>query len=246
MDKRRNNYDLTAEVDTGRLFNAVMHRVWIVVVSALVCAIVSFAGTKSLVTPQYQAAVMLYVNNGNISGERILANITSDSLRSARQLVDTYVVLLQSRTTLEEVIERAGVSDDVEEIRARLSVEIVETMEVNRVNDTEIFRVIIKRADPLEAERIANAIADVLPQRISQIMDKTSAKVVEAAVLPSRPSTPNLRNSLILGTLFGLVLGVGIIARRELFNDRIQTVADLKQFEKIVILAEIPELSKKN
>jgi len=245
MYKRWNNYDLTADVDMGLLLNAVLRKMWIVIVTAVLSAVIACTGIKYLVTPQYHAAVMLYVNNANISAEDIRESFTSASLRTARGLVDTYIVLLHSRTTLKEVIDHAGISDNVESVRSQLLVEIAETLTAESVNETEIFRVIVKRADAVEAERIANAICEVLPRRISEIMDKTSAKIVDAAVVPSSPATPNLRNGFIVGGLFGAVLGVWIIVRRELFDGRVKRQADLQEFDGIPLLAAIPDLHEK-
>ena len=245
MDKRRVKYNLTADVDIGRLLGAVLRRAWLVVITAVICAAVAFAGTKWLVTPQYEAAVMMYVNNANVSLRHMVTYFTGDSLRIARYLVDTYIVVLRSRTTLEEVIAQAGIDADVETIRDHIIIEINETMTAESVDETEIFKVVVRRDNPEEAERIANAIAVVLPRRIAEIMDKTSAKMVDAAVMPTSPVLPRPMNGLFLGGIFGGVLGVWFIVRRELFDNRVRVAADLEQFGEIVVLSEIPDLSDK-
>ena len=43
------------EVDLSRIFRAVIDRAWLVAIIAVLCAVITFAGTFFLVTPEYQS-----------------------------------------------------------------------------------------------------------------------------------------------------------------------------------------------
>ena len=72
-------------------------------------------------------------------------------------------------------------------------------------NSTEIFEVVVTSPSPKEAEEIANAIAYILPKRISSIIEGSSAEVVDYAVVAARPSSPNYVTNVLLGFFLGLL-----------------------------------------
>ena len=54
------------EVDLGRVLRAVMDKAWLVAVVAVLCAVLTFAGTFLFITPEYESSAMFYVNNSNL------------------------------------------------------------------------------------------------------------------------------------------------------------------------------------
>lgn len=232
MNEQKSN---DGSVNLKRLFRAVFRRIWFVGFSAVACALVVFLCTYFFVTPLYQATAMFYVNNGSISVGDTSVSISSGDINASKSLVDTYIVILQTRQTLKTVIEESGVSYSYSQLKDMITAEAV--------NDTEIFRVVVTSPDPNEAEKIANTIAEVLPIRISGIVEGTSSKVVDAAVVPSQPSSPSYLNNTILGFLLGLVLCVGIIVMRELFDVSIRGEEDITQNCSHPILASIPNMT---
>ena len=194
------------EIDLSRVFRAVTSRAWLVAIIAILCAALAFAGTFFLITPKYQSSAMFYVNNSNLSLGDTSLSISSGDLSTSRNLVDSYIVILNTRETLVDVVDYAGVPYSYSALRGMIAAEAV--------NETELFRVTVTSTDPQEAERIANAIAYILPKRIGTIIDGTSARVADAAVVPSSPSSPSYTTNTVLGFLIGFVLSVGLIALR--------------------------------
>lgn len=222
------------EIDMGRVFRAVMNKAWLVAIVSILCAVLTFAGTFFFVTPQYEASAKFYVNNSNLSLGDASLSISSGDLTTSRSLVDSYIVILNTRETLIDVIDYSGVSRSYGEIRSMLT--------AASVNETEIFQVTVTGPDPQEAERIANAIAYILPKRIGTIIDGTSARVAEAAVVPSTPSSPSYPKNTVIGFLLGFVLSVGVIALREVFDTSIREEEDITQSCKHPILAAVPDM----
>lgn len=232
MDIQKNE---ELEIDLGRVFHAVMDKAWLVAITAFLCAVITFAGTFFFVTPQYEAAAMFYVNNSNLSLGDASVSISSGDLSTSRNLVDSYIVILNTRETLTDVIDYSGVSRTYKEVKSMLS--------AAAVNETEIFQVKVTCPDPQEAERIANAIAYILPKRIGTIIDGTSARVAEAAVVPTSPCSPSYTKNTIVGFLLGFVLCVGVIVLREIFDTTIRAEEDITQTCKHPILASVPDMA---
>lgn len=223
------------EIDLMRLFGAVWKRVWIVAIASVLAAVMTLLVTVFCITPQYQASAMFYVNNSNISLGDASLSISSGDISASKSLVSTYIVILNTRETLNDVIDYAGVSRSYSQVKEMISAE--------SVNSTEIFRVTVTAPDPQEAEKIANAVAYILPKRISTIVEGTSAQIVSSAVVPSRASSPSYTKNTILGFLLGFVLSVGVIALRELFDTTIRTEEDITQTCGYPILAEVPDMA---
>ena len=92
------------EIDLGRVFRAVLDRAWLVAVVSVVCAVVMFLGTFFFITPQYTSAAMFYVNNNSFSVGDASLSISNGDLVTSRGLVDSYIVILKTRETLNDVI----------------------------------------------------------------------------------------------------------------------------------------------
>ena len=101
----------------------------------------------------------------------------------------------------------------------------------------------VTSADPQEAERIANTIAEILPDRIAEIVDGSSVKVVDYAIVPSEISSPSYTRNTALGMLLGLVLIAAIICLREIFDEKLHNEDDITQRYQFPILAVIPDLA---
>lgn len=223
------------QIDLQKLFSAVWHKAWLVVLVSVIFAGVAFAVTHFLITPMYQASAMFYVNNRSVSVGDASLSISSGDLVTSRNLVESYIVILNTRESLNDVIDYAGVDSTYREVKDMLS--------AAAVNETEIFQVVVTSPDPQEAEKIANAIAYILPKRITSIIEGTSAKVVEAAVVPSKPSSPSYTRNVMIGLLLGMLLTTAIIVLREMFDISIQTEEDIAQSCKHPVLAAIPDMA---
>ena len=222
------------EIDLQRLMNAVVNKSWLVGIVAVICAVAAFLGTFFFVTPMYQSSVMFYVNNSSLSLSDAAMSITSGDISASRGLVKNYIIILNTRETLNDVIDYAESDLTYGQLKGMISAEAVES--------TEIFRVVVTGAEPKETEQIASAIAYILPKRISTIIEGTSAKVVDSAVLPSRPSSPNYTKNTLIGFVFGLMFTVAVIVMRDLVDITIRTEEDLQRACKNPVLALVPDM----
>lgn len=223
------------EIDLKRLLDVLINKAWLIAIVSVVTAILAFAGTKLLITPLYESSAMFYVNNNKLSVGDTSVSISSSDITASKSLVDSYIVILKSRACLNDVIDYAGVNYSYSELMDMVSAEAV--------NDTEIFRVVITSPDAQEAEVIANAIAHILPKRISSIIEGTSAKIVDYAIQATRPSSPNVIKNTILGFMIGLMLTAGVIVLREIFDITIRSEEDVAQLGSYPILSAVPDMT---
>ena len=228
-----NQRDYT-EIDLLRLIGVLWRRAWVIVLAMLLCGAAAFAYTYFLITPLYRSSALMYVNNSSITVGS--TSVSLADLSASQTLVDTYIVILKTRLTLNEVIEQAELNCSYEDLRDMIS--------ASAVDSTEIFEITVTSPNPAEAERIANTIVGVLPEKISEIMDGSSVRTVDFAVRPTMKSSPSITKNVALGLIVGMILSCGVIVLLELLDEQIRDEEYLTQTYELPVLAAVPDLLK--
>ena len=234
MDEKNFNND-EIEINLSRLLGALLKRAWLIGIVAVLCAVLTLVGTVLFVAPKYDSSTMFYVNNSSLSLEDMDFSISTGDISASKSLVKTYIVILNSRETLNDVIDYAGVNRTYSEVKRMIQAEAVDS--------TEVFQVTVTSDDPVEAEQIADAIAYILPKRISKIIQGTTAVVVDSAILPKGSSAPNYTQNTLVGFLVGFVGIVAVLAILELMDNTIRQEDDITQISSHPILAAVPDIT---
>lgn len=221
------------EIDLKELATACLRRIWLIVTSAVVAAALVYIYTALFVTPMYRTEATFYVNNSVTADEA--GKISSSDLATAQRLVLTCTNIIKSDRVLEKVAEEADLDLTAAALRGMIS--------AADIDETEMFRVQVEHKDPVQAAKIANAIADVAPQEISNIIVGSTTKVIDRAKIPENPYSPNRTTNTVLGALAGLVISVAVVAVTTMLDVRIKSEDDLTNICDIPVLGVIPEFT---
>ena len=142
-----NNTNDEIEIDLMRLFQALWRKAWLIVLVTVLFGAATLVGTALFVKPTYKSKALMYVNSSNISVGGAKLSISQAELSAAQTLVDTYIVIMNTRTTLEDVIEQSGVDYTYEEMIES------EMVQAAAVNGTEIFSIEVTSTSPREIGR---------------------------------------------------------------------------------------------
>ncbi len=221
------------EINIGGLIRLFLSKIFWIISSALVFGIAALLCAMFLVTPMYKSSILMYVNNRAANSE--IAGISSSDIVAAQHLVETYSVVLTSANTMDAVIAQTGVSYTKKELAGMIS--------TSAVDETEIVRVTVTSADPNEAAAIANAIADIAPNNIMDIITGSSVKIVEYASVPLSNSSPSIPKYTMVGIMAGILLSCTIILIRSLSGKGLTAEDKIRRdFKDEEILASIPDL----
>lgn len=221
----------TKSVDLGKIFRLVVKNIWGITLSAVLIAGLMLGYVAAFVTPTYQAEVTMYINNSsNKSGY-----INASDLSVALKLVTTYVNIVKSDSVLDQVIDVLDLDMTSNQVRSMLTAEALD--------ETEMFRVRITHADPEMAAMIANTIGEIAPKKITEIIDGSSAKIVDMAKVPTGRASPNYLNTLIIGLIVGGLLSAVFVVVRDVLDVRIKTEEDLAEISDAPVLGVIPDLN---
>lgn len=221
-------------IDIIHILRFVWYRIWVVGICAVLVACIAFGVSAFIISPKYSSSVMFYVNNSSISLNDVGFSISSSDISAAQSLVKTYNVLLKNRTTLERVIDETEVSYTWKEL--------YKMIEASSVNETEVMLVTVTGKDPYEAKKIANGIAKVLPQRVTEIVEGTSMEVVDSAIANKTKVSPSITKYTAVGFILGAVLSLIVLVIRALMDNTIHDEDYILQNYDYPILAKIPDL----
>lgn len=233
-------------IDLLELAKQLWKNILAIALVAVLLGCAAFGYTVFMVAPQYQATASLYVNNSSFSLGATSFSISSSDLTASNSLVSVYLYILKSRTTMEEVIKEADLTYTPEQLSGMIS--------AKGVTSTGAFEVTVTSTNPSEVELIANTVAKILPDRIAEIVDGTSVRIVDYAIIPSRRSGPNIVKNTAMGILAGAALCAAVIVVRYLLDDKskemLKSADDLHaMYPGIMVLAMIPDMrvpEKKN
>ncbi|MCR5256217.1 MAG: protein-tyrosine kinase [Acetatifactor sp.] len=229
MQEKRDNRNSTdeIEIDLVEIFGLLMHRFWLLALSAIVCGAIAFMVSAFLVTPLYESTTKIYILNRQ-NGD----SLTLTDAQLATQLTKDYEELVTSRTVLEDVIAEFDLTDSYKGLANRVA--------VSNTANTRIIAITVKDADPIMARDIANAIRDAAAKHIQAVMDIEAVNIVDDANLPDAPVSPSIPKWTLIGVMLGGVAAAGLVILRYLLDDTIKTSEDVEKYLELSTLALIP------
>ena len=181
------------EIDLWLLLGEVRKKLWAILAAGIAGALAALLLTWLVVTPQYESQVLMYVQQ----------------TQSAKDLADSFEVVVKMRESLMEVISYTGVHYNHTQLQQRIT--------VSSVKETDFFEITVSGADAKETAMLANAIGELLPGQVARIMEGTTVKAVGEAIPALTPSVPNYPSSGLLGGALGVLAVLGWILFRVFF-----------------------------
>lgn len=234
MEKQEKNIREYYSIDVLHILKSLWRRVWVIAICGLLAAAIGFSYSAFAIAPTYSSYVKLYVNNSSFSLGNTNFSISNSELTAAQSLVKTYGEILNSRSTLERVIEKAGVDYSWKHLSGMIK--------YAPSGETEIMKVTVTCEDPYEACKIANTIAEVLPVRISEIIDGASMEVVDSAVPELNKVAPSITNYTAIGLLLGVLLSTVVLVILALMDGTIHDEEYVLRNYEYPILGKVPNL----
>ena len=234
MEKQENSTREYYTIDVSHIVKSLWRRVWLIALCGLLAAGIGFSISAFAIAPTYSSYIKLYVNNSSISLGNTNFSISASELTAAQSLVRTYGDILDSRSTLERIIYKSNIDYTWKELSQMITYE--------PSNNTEIMRVTVICEDPYEASKIANTIAEVLPVRISEIIDGASMEVVDSAIPDVEKVAPSITRYTAVGLVLGVILSIITLVVIALMDDTIHDEEYVLRTYDYPILGKVPNL----
>ena len=220
------------EIDLKEFFKILLKKSWIIILCAVLLGTSVLVYTMNFVAPQYQASTTIYINNNSgHTGQ----SVSSGDLAVALRLVASYANIIKSERVLNKVASKTGLVLTAPQLQGMVKAEAM--------GETEMLKVTVTTPNAQMSADIANAIAEVAPSEITEIIEGSSAKIVDYAKVPGSPSSPSYVTSAVLGAAVGAFLVIGVLLLQMVTDARVKSEEDLAKICGIPILGSIPQLT---
>lgn len=191
--------------------------------------------------PMYTASATMYVTSSTETGYKYYYS-PSDTY-SAVQLIKTCGEVVVSNKVLADVSEKLKEWDSPAQT---LSIGgLKSSMVISSLNETEIMIIKATTSDPKASQDICNAVLEIVPEALKEIIQVGAANVVDAAQKPTSSSNnPSYRDPAIYGILSAAV-AAAIIFFINLLDTRIKSKEEITAQYGIPVLGDIPNFSSK-
>ncbi len=241
MNKQKSSINLI------KLALYILKRIWLVIICAAIGYYVMYSRV-SKAPDTYTASGTMFVTNSNPNLVNYGYASTSD-FSSAVQLVNIYSEVVKSEAVMQrvleyriETVENDGVKQDVllcqkypwlttDYIRGSIS--------MFSINETPMVRVRCTSYDPQVAADVCNAVLQVAPAAIKDVVGAGDAKPQDYATVPLAPNGHNFKSQGMTGALAGAAAALALLALLFLLNRRVEDAAELTENYTMPILASV-------
>lgn len=216
-------------ISIQELFVLLKRYLVLIIAAGLIGGIVTYCVCSFVISPVYEASAKMIVN----SRQEQTGSVTNDQITSAQKLVDTYAIIIRSRSVLEPVIENLNLSMDVEKLAKMVT--------VTSVNDTQVMQIAVQSTDSEEALRIVEQIVAICPNIIIDSVEAGSVKTVESAHLKKEPVAPSTNLFTVVAAFLCMVIVVIVVMLRFLLDNTYKSEVDLRNDLELPVLGVIPD-----
>ena len=237
MNNNNNRLAQQNTIDLLELAKILLHR-WIIITFVTVLTAVACFGFFHFTTDtKYSTTIKMYVNADALS---VSSSISVSTLNASSSLVPIYKEIVNTHLVLDKVGKLLN-SNGYSGIDYYYLTDN-NMISCSALNNTPVFQIVVTDTDPERAIDIANTIAKVLPTEIANIIDGSSARIVDSALSAKRLSRGVLKNSA-MGAMLAFVIMCFIIIMSDYFlNDSIADAKYLEEtFPDIPVLGNIPK-----
>lgn len=224
-------------IDLQEIFNLLLKKIWWIILSAFVCGAIGFAVNWFVLKPVYQADAMMIVN----TREEQNVLITNDQINSARQLVNTYEVILKSDTVLEQVLSALVSRSMIQNGELTLN-KLKSKISVNSVNSTQVMKLSATDENPDLALAMIDELLTVAPSIIIRTVKAGSVEVVSFPKLLPKPISPKKTRNLALCLVGGAVAAAAFFIIRDLLDNTVKSDEDIRKKLGMPVLGVIPKI----
>ena len=223
------------EIDLIELFKKMIKHLPLLILLSVIVGASSFAASKFLITPKYEANASMLISNSKINNNEI-NNIEYSQISANKALISTYSEIVKSKGIADRVIANLGLDMDYEEFSNKVS--------IVAIKDTQIINVRVVDTIPERAQDIANETANIFKSSIGDIMNADNVQILDGATLPEEPSSPKIFRNTIAGLMLGFIIGLLIVTIKELSDTKIKSSEDITTEFDIPVLGLIPDRKK--
>ena len=217
-------------LDLRDIFHIIRKRVKMIILITLACTLVSGIVSFYVLKPAYESHTSIIV--GKPEGTDKTQTEYNDVMLY-QKLILTYQEIAKSRVVADQTAAILGNKYTAEAIQ--------KTVTVTPQTDTQILMIKAANADPVEAAKVSSAVSKAFIEQ-SKIVFPTGGdiQVMDYAIVPVEPVSPNKKMNLAIAFLIGLMGSIGLAFVLEMMDRTIKTEDDIERYIGVPVIGMIP------
>ena len=220
------------EIDIRELFQIIRKRLWIIISFILVAVLLSGIVSMFFLDDIYESSTTLIVSKQSDGNNN---DLQISDINLARNLVDTYSVIIKSNRVLESVLSDLNLDMTLSNLKSKIN--------VSAEGNTEIIRINVEDTIPERAKDIANSLANVFIKEVDTLLKMENVQIIDIARVPNSPIRPRVFMNIAIAGMLGLMIGLGLVLLIEYLDNTIKTPEDVLKHMQLSVIGSIPDFN---
>ena len=220
------------EIDIRELIQIIRKRIWVIISFTLIAIFLSGIVSVLFLDEVYESSTTLIVSKQSDGNNN---DLQISDINLARNLVDTYSVIIKSNRVLESVLSDLNLNMTLGNLKSKIN--------VSAEGNTEIIRIKVEDTIPERAKDIANSLANVFIREVNLLLKMENVQVIDTARLPNSPIRPRVFMNIAIAGMLGLMIGLGLVLLIEYLDNTIKTPEDVLKHMQLSVIGSIPDFN---
>lgn len=221
-------------IDLFQLFKYYLKKIQIIILTTILAILIGYFYVEYIQVPMYHGTTTIILVQKSENDDNF--DVTQNELTVNEKLVSTYSEIIKSRRVLEQVIEKLELKTSTKELAEQIKIE--------SISETSIIKIIVSDKNNKKAVKIANEVAEVFKEEISNLYNLENVSTVDKAIVEKKPYNVNKVKHIIIFTLSGIILSSSLIFLMYYFDNTIKTSKEIEEKLQLPVLGEVPVTKK--
>lgn len=219
---------LQPEGELARYFGILKRWWWLLVAATAIAGVAAFFVTRRI-QPTYRATATILINQVQQPG-----TLAYNDVLTSERLTQTYKTLVTTRPVLQAAVQSDRAGGITEE-------QLAQKVSASVVTNTQLVTISVTDHDPNRAAVLTNLVllAFVQQTTFATPAAPSATQVVESAVAPTSPISPNMRLNVALAAMVGLLLAGGLVFLLEYLDDTLKSPEEIQAKSGLPALGEV-------
>lgn len=222
-------------IDLSDILFWIMKWKWVVIAITLLFVVIGYVFSNITYRAEYVATASMVVNS---KSESLLQAGTAMDASLTQNLIPTYTRILKSEKIAKHVVDKFDINLAMDSVENMLDVTIGE--------ESQVVYLKVTHSDPYMAKNIANAVIQVAPAVMMEVVEAGSVNVLDYATLPIKPEPPKTVQYMTVLALIGFILISIIVVLLNFFVMKVKNAEDIENKIGTMVLGEIPHATATN
>ena len=194
--------------------------------------------TFFLITPKYDSTAQLIAQNQEAEGSS--GNLQND-INGNVLMINTYKDMIKSDLVIDAVQKK--LQDEYQYVYSNSGLK--NSLEVEQAQHSQMFQITATSSEPRKAALIANITAITFQEKAEEVLAVSKVTITSEAGVSAKAVFPNNQLNLLIGTVVGMLIGVGLAFLIELVDKTMKDERFIVETLELPVLGQVSEINPK-